>query len=875
LEYNGSIWNLYPLPGGSIVRSVKAVDDIIYTGSYMDFGVWTRHNSGVLRYESLVQKLNINVLNEEQFWKIEKMDSWIIFQSFSRIYMLDTKTNTLSIIESDEPLLNMFVLDDVIYFQQENKGIYKLINGQNTLVTDHSELKDTKVLEIFKQNENLIIITSSKGVFQLANGFLKKWKLDTQINFGEMSIYSALKLKDDSVILGTISNGLFHLTSRGTLKYNLNFEKGLSNNTVLSIYEDQKNNIWLGLDIGINLINQSSQFRVYNDTKGNIGTIYASVVFQGHLYLGTNQGLFYKKRNSGDDFKLVTNTNGQVWSLKVIDNQLFCGHDRGTFVINNKSVVSIFAQNSGSWDFKVLKDNPSIILQGNYFGLSLLEKQDGRWNYRNKIDGFNLSSRFYHELDDKLIVNHEIRGLYEMTLSEDLLSVKNVKNVETTPRATGSNIIKFSENYLYTTSQGIYDFDSENSTLNRSKLSEILDKYTTTTTLLDVNNTEHYKWCFADENILIISPGSLPTSPKIETIPVALESFYKAVAGFENMSRISESEFLVGSSNEYYIFQSNIGPPNHNYNININSSKSNRIDQPQIDLDLNGSNVLESDFNNIALNFSVPHYDDTTKTYYSFQLEGYSDNWSTWQTEPYTEFKNLPYGGYSFKVKGKVGNTLTNNQAVFNFVIKRPWYLSSVALIIYGFLLIGLSFVIHNIYKRYYRKQNERLLKQSQKELELHNLENTQMVMKLRNEKLELEIENKNRELAISTMSLIKKNEFLNSIKSELKGVDDYNLKRVIKIIDKNLNNTDDWKLFEEAFNNADKDFLKIIKDKHSALTPNDLRLCAYLRLNLSSKEIAPLLNISTRSVEVKRYRLRKKMNLPREASLTNYILEI
>ena len=97
----------------------------------------------------------------------------------------------------------------------------------------------------------------------------------------------------------------------------------------------------------------------------------------------------------------------------------------------------------------------------------------------------------------------------------------------------------------------------------------------------------------------------------------------------------------------------------------------------------------------------------------------------------------------------------------------------------------------------------------------------------------------------------------------------------MIKIIDKNLNNTDDWKMFQEAFNNADKKFLNKIKAKHPELTPNDLRLCAYLRLNLSSKEIAPLLNISPRSVEVKRYRLRKKMILPHDANLTHYILEV
>ena len=118
--------------------------------------------------------------------------------------------------------------------------------------------------------------------------------------------------------------------------------------------------------------------------------------------------------------------------------------------------------------------------------------------------------------------------------------------------------------------------------------------------------------------------------------------------------------------------------------------------------------------------------------------------------------------------------------------------------------------------------------------------------------------------------------QFLLWIKKELNdNVKTDNLKPVIKIIDKNINNKNDWKLFEEAFNNADKDFLKKIKAIHPKLTSNDLRLCAYLRLNLSSKEIAPLLNISPRSVEVKRYRLRKKMDLEHETSLTDYILQL
>jgi len=116
----------------------------------------------------------------------------------------------------------------------------------------------------------------------------------------------------------------------------------------------------------------------------------------------------------------------------------------------------------------------------------------------------------------------------------------------------------------------------------------------------------------------------------------------------------------------------------------------------------------------------------------------------------------------------------------------------------------------------------------------------------------------------------------LSSLKKELVKIDSKpEAKSVIKIIDKNINNTKDWEFFQEAFNNADKDFLNKVIELHPDLTPNDLKFCAYLRLNLSSKEIAPLLNVSVRSVEIKRYRLRKKMNLPHQKSLVSYILEI
>ena len=168
------------------------------------------------------------------------------------------------------------------------------------------------------------------------------------------------------------------------------------------------------------------------------------------------------------------------------------------------------------------------------------------------------------------------------------------------------------------------------------------------------------------------------------------------------------------------------------------------------------------------------------------------------------------------------------------------------------------------------------MLDGEKKKLKRKKLKSQKELIQIKNEKLKGEIESKNRELAVSTMSIIKKNEFLHAIKNKLQKAENATqIKSVIKTIDRNINNEDDWKFFEEAFNNADKDFLKKVKELHPELTSNDLRLCAYLRLNLSSKEIAPLLNISVKSVEVKRYRLRKKMNLPHENNLNEYLISI
>ncbi len=872
LEFNGAKWQLYRSPNETIIRSVTVIDNRVYTGCYMEFGYWVKNPKGQLIYTSLSQKLQTPLIEDEQFWNIIAIDHWVLFQSLNRIYIYDTKTGTTKIINSDKIIVKMFKTIDGIYFQKLNDGVYKIENGTSVLVTDDTVVKTNYLVNIFNHQGVLLLQTQENGFFQLVNKSIQKWNISSNDLLSKTSVYNSIQLKDGSFILGTISNGIIHLTANGDINFQIDQSHGLTNNTVLSIFEDVEKNIWLGLDNGINCVNMNSALRIYNDDDGKLGTIYASAIFDDKLYLGTNQGLFFKPLKSNAEFQFLEGTKGQVWCLVVINDELFCGHNLGTFLVTHNK-ASLISSELGTWNIKPIEGNTNLLLQGNYNGLNVLEKQNGVWKLKNKIEGFDISSKYFEIDDHNIFVSHEYKGVFKLSITDDFSKIISIKKDETLRKGFNSSLLKYNNDILYAYKDGVFKLDKTHNVFKKDTILSTLfsDKEYSSGKLVVDNNK---LWSFSNKEINYISPGKLSEIPKINTIPFP-SILRKEMVGYENIIHIENQEYLFGTSTGYIIIDLN-KIDQKAYQIHINSITNYALDEQFMTIENDVYGNFKNTQNNFEFIFSVAEFDKYRVAEYQYQLQGHYDQWSDWSTNHNALFKNLPYGDYTFNVRARVGNTFASNVASYSFTIARPWYLSNLAIVLYLASVILFSLFMHNVYKSYYRKQREKLLEKKQHEIELKQLENEQQLMHFKNEKLQQDIENKNRELAISTMSLIKKNEFLNDIKDELKSsTEQKNLKSVIKIIDKNLNNTDDWKFFEEAFNNADKDFLKKIKSKHPELTPNDLKLCAYLRLNLSSKEIAPLLNISSKSVEVKRYRLRKKMDLPHESSLTNYILEL
>ena len=875
LEFNGVVWQHYPLPNGAIVRAVNAKGNTIYTGGFAEFGYWQADAFNRLQYTSLSKRLASKDIEDEEVWKIVFFDHWVLFQSLHKLYIYDSQHDRFHIVHSQNNLPKIFKVGEHIFFQKMNEGLFALVNGKEELRSGASLFREHIVINIFPYKGKFLFVTQDKGIYEGTPAEVKPWQVSTGALTSSLNIYSCEQLSDGSILLGTIANGVYRLSPEGQLWEHLHQKQGLQNNTVLSIFEDKEHNVWLGLDNGISMVNFFSPFRQYKDNEGVLGAVYTSIVYQGDLYLGTNQGLFYASfpLKAGQPFQLVEGTKGQVWQLKELQGTLFCGHNSGTFVINNHR-AQLVCNLLGTWDIKPVEGHPNWLLQGNYEGLCLLELKEGRWQYRNKITGFNVSSRFFEFISPtELLVSHEYKGVFRLQLSPDFTRVLQVHKEASAPMGRKSAIAKYRNEIWYFTEKGLfkYDITARKFVQDESLTHRLFDQDTYLSGTM-LRGKEDGLWFFTQYNIVKVSQGKLDKALQLKKMPLSA-AFRKDLVGFENLNEYREGDCLLGTSTGFMDFAFN--PSHHTaYEVQIDHIYKSKVEGVWQPIALNSTdNRWAHNQNNLRFSYSVPAYNVMFQTVYQYKLEGLYEHWSDWSKEASVQFDNLPAGDYTFLVRARVGNAVSTNTATFHFVIEKPWYATNVMIATYIGLLLLLLFIIHRVYRVHYKRHKKKVEQEKEKELALLQLGNDRTVMKLQNDKLQSEVESKNRELAVTTMNIVRKNELLMSIKEAL--LNSGNSKEVLHIVEDNINSEGDWEHFQEIFNQTDRDFLNRLKSLHPDLTPNDIKLCIYLRLNLSSKEIAPLLNISTQSIEIKRYRLRKKMRLERNQNLTDYILKL
>ncbi|MCW0483751.1 helix-turn-helix and ligand-binding sensor domain-containing protein [Gaoshiqia sediminis] len=876
LEFDGTNWQLHRLPNETIIRAVFTENDsIIYTSGYREMGFWKRDNTGRLFYNSLNPKIQHLFSKNEEFWNITSLRNEIYFHSFNRLFIY--KHDTIVPVDLPGFTNTMHRVGNQILIAVKDQGIFTIENDQPKLYISDPFFKDKTIRFLLPYKDNQLMIgTASHGIAVWDGQTIREWNPEWTAYFAENELNRAHLSKNGELILGTIVDGIMIFDRHGKFLSQVGVSTGLQNNTVLGIATDPFNNIWLALDSGIDFVSSAPPTGLVFETIPNIGAVYSAAIYQKKLYLGTNQGLFEKDlSDSTTTYRMLPGTQGQIWDCRVIGNQLLAGHNAGTFSVSNGEAIQI-SRNSGGFAIRQDAKNGDRLIQCTYSNLVTYTKENGKIGCSHLINGFYDLIRFV-EIDHlgNIWASHMHRGIYQLQLDdewENVIHQKYYGEGSVFGKDHSLHVFKVENRIVFTTEEKLFTYDDLNDTIiPYTLLNDRLGKNAACHRIIEAPN--HHYWLISSESIVLCRI----TASKVEIIqsyPNTVFSNHALVDGFENIYPVSETRAILCL--EDGIAWLDAAARDSVQTIRYHSPQLRELqlfdnrNEPTFLMPKNKYLKVDYGKNNIQLRCSFPHFTDAP-IFYQAWLKGIDAEWSPKTESPVFRFDRLPAGTYELQVKAV---DLWNNESqpyLLTLEILPPWY--QTRLVRFGYLVLLVILIL-----------GVRALgiRQTQRKEQAEHEKREQELIRLRNEKLNAEIAHKSRELANSTMSILKKNEFLLDLKrivaeqKEQLGSrypDKYYLHLTDKI-EQNISSHDDWQLFETNFEQAHEQFLKKIKDDYPDLTGKDLRLCAYLRMNLSSKEIAPLLGISVRGVENHRYRLRRKMGMEHDDTLIDLILK-
>lgn len=865
LEFDGASWQIYKLPERQTIRSV-AVDSLnrIYTGAYGEFGYWWRNEKGLLSYFSLCDPSLDQKMAEEEFWNIQVSGQGVYFQSFSVIYFY----NYREVIPLHPPSNIMYLekIGDNIFLPVIDKGLFEMQKNQEFKMVDGGNFfQDKRIKAIMPHPGGILIGAEPSGCFLYADNWIHEWNPSFNKILNEFQLNKAVALPNGYFAFGTILNGVYITDSTGNILFHLNKENGLQNNTILAMHPDGLGNLWLGLDKGIDLIDLNNPLLFNIDKAGKIGTVFTAALFQNLLYAGTNQGLYVKPFTGaiGQEFQLVKGTQGQVWDLKIFDEQLLCGHNEGTFLINGYHSVKI-SDVTGGWDLQSFPGLKDTLLQATYTGLVVLHKNEaGKWTFGHRIEGFPKPvKQLAFDVFGNLWVSSPHRGIFRIDFSSDLKRVSLAEKIDGSKGLPPIFDATFSEdrNQLIISSNGANYYWDQGAQQFR-----LIEQFRNTT-LPEANNLvlplNEKDWCLiADDRI----------HWKRKDWPEVL-LFLNLNKDNGKIIQLKQDLFLFCLDNGYALFPFPTTPlkPLQQIPLRIRKITYQNSGPLTHTLAQNAAELNHLPFykGTLSIHFAKPVY--YQPILFRHRLSGFQEHWSAWSAQTYSEYTNLPPGTYQFQVQ----NNLDNDMAEVSLRIMPKWHQTMLARAL--FLMVFSGVVLWGLALNNKRMNHLRIKKEKER---IRQLEEN--FIKSQNQKLEADLMDKSRQLTTSTFDLIRKNEILDHLKTELLSIKedlgnrfpDKYFNRLAHQIEIHLSADHDWEIFQTNFNRVHGDFFKKLSAEFPELTPGDLKVASLLKMNLSSKEIAQLLNISVRGVENKRYRLRKKMNLPEEANLTEFMI--
>lgn len=914
LTFDGSFWKQYATPGSNPIRSLTlAPDGRVYIGSMAEFGYFEPGKNGILRYTSLIGLIPENEKDFTEIWNVVVHGDAIFFRSFKRVF--EYRNNKITVYQ-DIAWSFLGESNGRLIGKAFGKGLLQYHSGRWVPFIQGDTLAEkAQVVALLPlSRDSSLLITKKHGAYILHDNRLLPFTVPDVQAICAKNPYGASIIDTGRIAVITSLAGCFIIDKKGQIIQRLTKQDGLQNNDLLCVYMDRDKNLWLGLVNGIDFVAYSNAIKnIYPDYDEQSGGK-SAIIYNSNLYIGTSNGLYRAPLHAGgkdlsyvkSSFEAVPNTKGQVWTLAELNGQLVMGHNDGFFVIKD-NVPQVVDGNTGFWTFLPLSNfSPSpVVMAGTYNGVNFYIFENGVFKNPNIHSHFE-SARFIAIDNNIAWVAHPHKGLYKVQLNNGVQPTYFVYQDRKTMLSENRNhIFKIKSRIIFAGAKGLYEYDEKADDFVPSAFLRNIFGNTPVEYLKE--DDDGRLWFIENKRLGVVE--FTKGAPQITYFP---ELNNKVMAGgFEFVYPYNVNNvFVAGEEGFYHINYEQYRTAKDQIPILLSGVRITHkrdsaifggyVNQEE-DAGTQESPDIKYSWNSIHFEYSSPLYGKQSSMEYSSFLEGYDKNWAPWSKKTEKDYTYLPAGSYTFHVKARTHEGEESPVITYQFTVLPPWYRTWWAYLIYAILAGALIYAAHLLQRKKFiaqqlkheeeRKQLEDFNKlqkekfdEEQKQLMyLHQLEierSEKEIIRLRNERLESEIEVKNTQLASTTLNLIQKGEMLVKVKEEFermkrvsdvdKDSDDY--KKILKMLgdDKMKKN---WEQFAVHFDKVHSDFLVSIKEAYPNLTPSELKLCAYLRLSLSSKEIAQIMNITIKSVELGRHRLRKKLGIDPNINLFNFLL--
>lgn len=761
----------------------------------------------------------------------------------------------------DSLFKNFYYQGDSVLWIGSNTGGLSMVDTRTLsyktyfIQNEKNDPTSIQIRDIIYNDGKLWLATDGKGlnIFDIeSESFINHLHIrEEEASLSTNSLWSIFKDKQDIIWIGTYAGGvniydpsnnyfqLYELEDK-----ELNYQ--IANVPILSIHEDRDENLWIGTDWGglfyISNVDDSAYRLTAPDVLSTDVVKTLSMTDDDHLIIGTyNQGITDYDINTkasthhplGDSMTIPTKNVWAVYSDSHGINWIgTLGAGVAMYNVASQTferVIVDYPDNRYMHVYHIFEDSQSNMWFSTDGGLLYYYRRTNEWR---PIDPEELYPTRNQEVE-------EIRAVAEDRLGHIWI-------------ASAAGLIKF-----YPETNNSRFFDLANGLPQLPLLGLEYDNYGN---LIITSRTYITQFDLAKESVVSyqINDNSFTYNTTLTR-----KNGQILVGGTSGITQFDPRDLR---KNEYvppvFITHYKLFGDRQDRELNHQPEYRDLLDSRHID--------LYPEHSMIQLRFAALNYSESNRNQYSYRLRGYDDKWHNVGNHLEATYTNLDPGKYVFEVKAANNHGLWNQQGDSLTVIVHPPFWKTRWFIL--MILIALITVVYFIYK--FR------INQLKKSYSIKQLKSEREVMKLKSSNLSKELESAKSEINNITMSYLHKNQKLQKVRKEILDIavrisdgERRRINNVIKEIDKEIEDHDYWDKFEHQFDKSHDNFLERFKKEYPDLSKRELRLCAYLRMGLSNQDISTLMNVTVRTVEQSRYRVRKKIKLEERQSFIKMIL--